>query len=684
MIAFESFSPDTTRLIVVSAKPRKLQLGIQSEERAEPRAKPKADHICWVCHYTTTVRHLIAPMSNPFGGFTVTSPLSSISHNSLHDLSSNCVRDYFGPTCQTVFASLLSKGPSTLSQLIIKIRLQCKRDINSERLRLVQNLEPLSKGRTRAKLNLARGSEEKGYIVDSSAVRAALIVLQQHSLVRAVPPTKSGGDTVNEHGKNIKYTYVVDTDRAILIQRYPRYVEYARKTYNEEGGAIIEEMLVHGRMGTVEVIKASVECVGRYLSADGDDEVSVSDGEKLALAQKVVDALALMVEDGCVELVLPIGHSSSQNNEDGEESGFGFGGISTIAVKQEDGKLDADVNDDELVDGGDGIDAGLRSILNAPRYQRTFIQGAVWRANTKMFHASLRAFYMGRLVAERYAHVQFAGAIVSAAMKYTTAKEFSSKYKPMHATQEERERALEEKTVFTPNDIMDFLPPTVLAELKNKAGGARSNLSAILATLAGFVYPAVVEEVEEANGHPEGGKFEIATRQLLSYLKGRITHQVVRDHYGDVGARICSILEAKGHLEGDAVAEGAMVPAKDAREMLHQLYKANYISMLYLQQTKQHNPANAMYLWCVDKKRMHHTILMNVSGALFNMRLRRQHEVQVGKDWIDRAKLAGDTDENESEMDKINYNKFCQGLERIDNACLQLDETLMILKEFGG
>ena len=118
--------------------------------------------------------------------------------------------------------------------------------------------------------------------------------------------------------------------------------------------------------------------------------------------------------------------------------------------------------------------------------------------------------------------------------------------------------------------------------------------------------------------------------------------------------------------------------------MLHSLYKANYISMLYLQQSKQHNPANAMYLWCVEKKRLHHTIQKNVTKALVNLRLRRQHEVEEGKDWIERAKLAGDTDENDSAIDKINYNKFCRGLERIDNASLQLDETLMIMKDFEG
>ena len=51
--------------------------------------------------------------------------------------------------------------------------------------------------------------------------------------------------------------------------------------------------------------------------------------------------------------------------------------------------------------------------------------------------------------------------------------------------------------------------------------------------------------------------------------------------------------------------------------------------------------------------------------------MKRHHEMQLGKDWIGRAKL-----------DKENFQKFCQGLERIDNACLQSDETLMLLKDF--
>ena len=67
--------------------------------------------------------------------------------------------------------------------------------------------------------------------------------------------------------------------------------------------------------------------------------------------------------------------------------------------------------------------------------------------------------------------------------------------------------------------------------------------------------------------------------------------------------------------------------------------------MLYLQQTKQHNPGTAIYLWHVDQKRLTHTIVQNLCRALVNLRMRRQHEMLLGKDWIERAKEAGDIEE---------------------------------------
>jgi DNA-directed RNA polymerase III subunit RPC3 len=130
------------------------------------------------------------------------------------------------------------------------------------------------------------------------------------------------------------------------------------------------------------------------------------------------------------------------------------------------------------------------------------------------------------------------------------------------------------------------------------------------------------------------------------------------------------------------IAEMAMVPAKDTREVLHRLYRDSYIDLFNINQGKQHNPSSMIYLWGVSVPRCTSKIADNVCTALCNMRLRRQHEIEVGKDWIERAKEANATDENENETDKLMFSRFCQGLERLDNAAINLDGTLLVLKDY--
>ena len=116
--------------------------------------------------------------------------------------------------------------------------------------------------------------------------------------------------------------------------------------------------------------------------------------------------------------------------------------------------------------------------------------------------------------------------------------------------------------------------------------------------------------------------------------------------------------------------------------MLHRLYRSKYIDLFTLNQSRQHNPSNMIYLWSVVGSRVLQNATDNVCTALLNLRLRRQHEVDIGKNWIERAQEAGDMHEKDHEADKLNHRKFCLGLERLYNSCLQLDETLMVLEDF--
>jgi DNA-directed RNA polymerase III subunit RPC3 len=119
-------------------------------------------------------------------------------------------------------------------------------------------------------------------------------------------------------------------------------------------------------------------------------------------------------------------------------------------------------------------------------------------------------------VAERFGHkVQSAGSMVTAALKLAAHKQ--------HALKNQN---LDERTVFSPEEIVNYLPKPVQQSLEKKPGGLLTNLSRALVEICNLSYPHVLSEVEQAAGNPNGGKFEIATRQLVNHLRDRIYHQV--------------------------------------------------------------------------------------------------------------------------------------------------------------
>ena len=617
-------------------------------------------------------------MANPFGGFVHTSPLSSLPHNPPVEVASNCVRDYFGPTVQTVADCLHSRGESTMPQILSAVRRQCRRVLNEERERLVDRLGPITGGRGRPRINKARGPEGAGFIDDAAPMRAALIVLIQHSLVTASPPPpkdeeedvsggrgggngESGGGGRGRGGaKNVQYRYRYHPDRARLLSRYPKYVEHAKRALDETAAIVVEEMCAHGRMRAEDCVRLGAEYILKKAADEGEDEEDDDDdeeegddggggdGKKKTAAEvearaaearsSIASALKKLIEGGFLQRVRPIeepkgsednpderefewspdaaadlelgsGHKSTaggdkkRKREEEEGGGKGGGGTKKEEGGEDDAVLDLVDTDDEEVPAvvpdpgedeererekdhdrrdrdidGPGVDPDnaliLRSLRRVDPHRRLLPVGSVWRVNVDMFHDSVRALCLGRLVAERYGDkVQSAGSMITAALKLAARRMHSPVSWTARMSEDQKRRAMEERTVFTPEDIMEYLPDPVLNVLKGKAGGARANLSTALVSLCRFTWPVALMEVEEARGHPMGGKFEVATRQLVEHLRGRVLHRTVVDMHGEVPARICSILETKGHLDADAIAAAAMVPAKDVREVRLYIYR---------------------------------------------------------------------------------------------------------------
>jgi len=712
-------------------------------------------------------------MTNAFGGFQHKSPLSNLSSSTSNPsnphtaLSSNIIRDYFGPIVQTVVDALQSRGPSTLQELISNIKLHCLKDWNEERGRLVDRLNGLvvasnNNGSTTHEelyyhgstvtMNKARGSEASGYISDSSHVRAALIVLLQHSLIK-VSGGRSNKPKDNDQGNeetttqiksdptssstHYKYTFLYE--KARLLPRYPRYVEHTQTTFNEICANIIECLLYNGRMISETLISTVWDDIKKKLVEGDEATAGVLDlGESNKALQDVVQNFVMLVEFGYIEVVMPIatnqdlediqnGQQDKSKLDDGIHGGeyeFNMNDEGNIAGTEKNkpskkkrgrskstdkgkpkAKKQKKANNSSMADENyastETYHPQIISLLSSQRRIVPF--GSVVKVNIGMMHTSLKVVALSRLVEEMYPsesggdnknkktkgggdddNLKYVGAIVKAALTLAARQEHAplDRILGLDESEEEKHQRMAEWGTFSPGDIIQYLPDDMIKSLKSQVGGLNKNLSTLLVQLSTLQYPPIIQEVEEAAGHPKGGKFEICTRQLLTRLRSRIQHRILTTHHGLVAARIVSVLTMKGHCESDVIAEDAMVPAKEAREILHRLHREKYINLFDMHQTKTHNTGTAIFLWNVIPARLYKTVIHNVCLALYNLRLRRQHEVEVGKDWMDRASSGAASEENVHEEDKKKYHAFCKGLERLDCACLQLDETLMILKDF--
>ena len=240
--------------------------------------------------------------------------------------------------------------------------------------------------------------------------------------------------------------------------------------------------------------------------------------------------------------------------------------------------------------------------------------------------------------------------------------------------------------IFTSSELVKYLPTTVKEDFKQRPGGFLHNLENQLNVLCDVQNPRVFGRMTSSGGGDGGAssRFFVRTRDMVNFLHDCQRHQFIKSNLGNDAARTISILKEHSFLESDLVAEKAMMPPKEARDVLHDLFRRGYINLLNLNQGKQYNTSSSIYLWEYNCPKLQRKISDEVCTALLNMRLRRQHEICRGAQFMDRAATvaANSLGENEHKEDQEERRRFAVGLQRIDNAILSLDELSMTLLDF--
>jgi hypothetical protein len=485
--------------------------------------------------------------------------------------------------------------------------------------------------------------------LSASQIRAALLVLMQHSIATAQARSSPSSKTK-------RYIYRYHPIQAIYLNRSAKFLEYLRKAGDALSATVVEELLLHGRLRSVEWISTVVE-------------------RSSSTVRAVVDATCKLVTAGFIQIVKP--------ELDDVEQEWTEGDVHTHQEKRV--KLTehtASSRSEEIASSSPNDNGTIESFLFQADVRKILPMDAVWNVNIRMFHDHLRAFYFGRYISERFGAgaVRFdsnvpsssLGSFVTAALKFRAFQRHTS-----HGTS---------SSSFTAKDILKYVPKTLLQMMEaNGSMDAAATIEQMFCELCNMVHhPRIVRLVD--TGQKEQVSFEMMIPSITNDYIDRIVYQIIHDRHGAIAARVVSILSTKGYLESDRLADMAMVPAKDIREVLHHLYRSRYVELFQLSNSSrlQYNPSNTIFLWGIERSRLLRRIQEDVAKALFNVRLRRQHEIEViGQNWMDRIATQGEAEsENTNETDQRNYETFCMGLERLDVAAMQLDDTLMAFCEF--
>ena len=342
--------------------------------------------------------------------------------------------------------------------------------------------------------------------------------------------------------------YKIEIDDILHRLRYPRFLLHVRECLGKTHEILLEGLLEHGRL-------RSHQLFARASASPGYDRDS-NQGKSLE------DIFGELVEGRFVERV-PIGYGSKQRSvSDGKAEQVGS--QATEREKSNDVQSRSTIHDDRHKLSAEVVGLGEED-------------DALWRVNANEFNRRFRHIACAALVREKVD--QSAGHLLLTMLELSRG----------HEVQVDEERS----TSVTEADIMQKLSGSGAATQMKNMKSALEKLSADTSELISCI------------GNTHGGaNYCVNMRRIIDLIRIKEIEAVVRERFGGPACRIFRLLLLKRNLEQKQIAEMAMIPVKDTRELLYKLLKAEYVQIQEVARTSDHAPSRTFYLWRVDLLRV--------------------------------------------------------------------------------
>nr|XP_033780964.1 LOW QUALITY PROTEIN: DNA-directed RNA polymerase III subunit RPC3 [Geotrypetes seraphini] len=488
-------------------------------------------------------------------------------------------------------------------------------------------------------------SNDTGTPVDQ--VKKALCVLIQHNLVSY---------QLNKRGF---VEYEAHHDRVLRILRYPRYIYNAKTLYGDTGELIVEELLLNGKMS----MSTAVKKVADRLTETMEDGKAMDYGEVSSTFVRLVDThfiyrcpAPLESPEG-VAAPAPVAPLLSTNEKD-------MYTVPKLSMIGKGKRRRSSEDDDDTSE-----QQTKRQKKEADSKEALPDDGIYWQVNTERFHQHFRDQAIIGAIANKMDQVSSEIVRTMLRMSEVTTSSNASHTQPLSS-----------------NEIFRSLPAGYNI--------SKQVLDQYLALLADDPL-----EFVGRSGDSGGGMFVINLHKALATLSSATLESVVQERFGSRCARIFRLILRKRHLEQKQVEDFAMVPAKEAKDMLYQLLSENLVFLQEIPKTPDHAPSRTFYLYAVNTLSSSRLLLQRCYKTVANLIERRLFETKENKRLLEKSQrieaiiasmqATGAEETQLQEIEEMITAPERQQLEalkhnvnRIDASENQVDETIFILESY--
>ncbi|XP_078011053.1 DNA-directed RNA polymerase III subunit RPC3 isoform X1 [Phascolarctos cinereus] len=523
-------------------------------------------------------------------------------------------------------------------------------------------------------------------------VKKALCVLIQHNLV-----------TYQMHKRGI-VEYEAHCSRILRILRYPRYIYTAKTLYSDTGELIVEELLLNGKMTMSAVVKK----VADRLTETMEDGKTMDYSEVSSTFCRLADTHFVQ---RCPLVPDPPESADAQPPPPAP----------TLSINEKDMYLVPKLN---LIGKGKRRRSSDDDAAGEPRPKRAKQtaeskepipdDGIYWQANLDRFHQHFRDQSIVSAVANRMD--QTSSEIVRTMLRMSEITTSSCAPFTQPLSSNEIFRSLPVGYNISKQVLDQYL--TLLAD----DPALKSSFPWSWKWNERWLASALLLKQYDTHPHPHTartrlpGSLTSRPTQGLSWLSDlnaphpdlhkalaslamATLESIVQERFGSRCARIFRLVLRKKHLEQKQVEDFAMIPAKEAKDMLYKLLSENLISLQEIPKTPDHAPSRTFYLYTVNSLSAARMLLRRCYKSIANLIERRQFETKENKRLLEKSQrveaiLASmqATGAEEAQLQEIEemitaperqqLESLKRNVNKLDASEIQVDETIFVLESY--